>query len=229
MSDSVVTRSRKLSPGCLLFLVGGVWLLVLGGWMLWTLYGQLREIRTFTDAAAKPVSPAQPAAEVVAALRSRISEFGAAVSRKEKTELRLTVEDLNNLLASGEEVQGMRENARVESIGDTVKVQISVALNGVPFSGERLFLNGTAEVAPAVDKAKGLKLRTLNLTVPGRTVTEGFLNQYKEAGHLDTLLFDPLRVSKTPGVADVMKQISGARLEAGAAVLEFLPAPAGAR
>ena len=42
----------------------------------------------------------------------------------------------------------MRENAKVESIGDTVKVQISVALNGVPFSGERLFLNGTADVTP---------------------------------------------------------------------------------
>jgi hypothetical protein len=225
MSDSVVTRSRKLSPGCLLFLVGGTWLLVLGGWMVWTLYGQLREIRTFTDTEAKPVSPAQPAAEQVAALRTRISEFGAAVWRKEKAELRLTVDDLNTLLASGEESQGMRENAKVESIGDAVKVQISVAMNGVPFSGERLYLNGTADVTPVADKDKGLKLRTQNLAVPGRTVTEGFLNQYKEAGHLDTLLLDPLRNSKTPGVAETLQAITSARLEPGAAVLEFLPAP----
>jgi hypothetical protein len=225
MSDSAVPATRKLSPGCLLFLVGGVWLLVLGGWMVWSLYGQLREIRTFTDTAAKPVSPAQPTAEQIAALRSRIDEFGAAVGRREKAELRLSVDDLNNLIASGEESQGMRENAKVESIGDTVKVQISVALNGVPFSGERLFLNGTADVTPVAEKDKGLRLRTQNLSVPGRTVTEGFQNQYKEAGHLDTLLLDPLRGSKTPGAAETMQAITNARLEPGTAVIEYLPAP----
>ena len=135
------------------------------------------------------------------------------------------MEDLNTLLASGEEAQGMRENAKVESIGDTVKVQISVAMNGVPLSGERLFLNGFAEVTPVVEKGKGLKLRTQNLTVPERTVTDGFLNQYKEAGHIDTLLLDPLRQSKTPGVAETLQAITSARLEPGAAVLEYLPAP----
>jgi hypothetical protein len=222
MSESPKTR-RNITPGCLMLMVGGLWLLVLGGWMVWRLYGQLNEIRTFADTTAKPISPVQPGGDQIAALRTRIQEFGATVGRKEKASLRLTVEDLNTLLSAEETVRGMRENAKVESIGDTVKLQISVALNGVPFSGERYYINGFAEIAPVTDKDKGLKIRTMNLTVPGKTVTEGFLDQYKEHGHLDTLLLDPVRQSKDPSIAETLKKLTSTRLEPGAVVLEYVP------
>lgn len=204
-------------------MVGVVWLLVLGGWMVWTLYGQLKEIRKFADTEARLVVPAQPGAELLTELRGRINEFGAAVGRGEKAALRLTVEDLNALLAAEEEARPMRENARVESIGDAVKLQVSLAINGVPFSGERLYINGDAEISPVVDKDNGIKLRTSTLTVPGKSVPDSFLSHYKDHGHLDALLMDPVRNSKNLALMEVIKKLTAVRLEPGAAVLEFVP------
>jgi len=203
--------------------VGGVWLLVLGGWMVWTLYGQLKEIRKFADTEARPVVPAQPAGEALTELRAMINKFGEAVGRGEKAVLRLTVDELNALLAAEEEARPMRENAKVESIGDSVKLRVSLALNGVPFSGERLYINGFAEISPVVDKDNGIKLRISTLTVPRKTVPDSFLSHYKEHGHLDTLLMDPVRTSRNPALMEVIKKLTAVRLEPGAAVLEFVP------
>jgi hypothetical protein len=223
MTDAPASPSRRVTPGCLMFIVAAVWLLVLGGWMIWSLYAQLKEIRTFADTAARPVSVAQPTAEQISALRSRINTFGADVGKTQKASLRLTVDDLNNLLASEEQAKGMKENTKVESIGETIRVQISVAMNGVPFTGERLYLNGFADLAPEKDPGKGVRLLTRNLTIPGKTVTAGFLDHYKENNHLDTLLMDGLRKSSDPAVMQVLKKVTTVRLEPGAAVVEYAP------
>jgi hypothetical protein len=206
-----------------MLMVAGVWLLVLGGWMIWSLYAQLREIRTFTDAEAKMVTPSQPTAEQITALRARINEFGAAVGKNQKAELRLTVDDLNTLLATEEAAKSMKPNAKVESIGDALHVQVSVAINGPPFSGEHLYLNGYADLTAEKSKDYGIKIATKNLTVPGRKVTEGFLTHYRENNHLDRLLMEGVRASKDPAVMEVLKKVTTVRLEDGAAVLEYAP------
>ena len=223
MTDTPAPSSRRISPGCLVFIVGIVWLFVLGAWMIWSLYAQLREIRTFADTAAKPVLPASPDASAIKALEARINEFGAAVGSRKQAALRLTVEDINNLLSTADAAKGMKENAKIESIGDALHVQISVAMNGVPFSGERLYLNGFADLAPETDSDKGIKLKTRSVTIPGKTITDGFLDHYKENNHLDTLLLDGLRTSKDPAIMEVLKKLTTVRLEPGAAVLEYAP------
>jgi hypothetical protein len=206
-----------------MLMVAGVWLLVLGAWMIWSMLRQVREIRTFADSEPKLVVPAQPSAEQLVALRARINAFGASVGKAQKADLRLTVDDLNALLATEDAGKTMKENAKVESIGDTVRVQISVAMNGNPFTGERLYLNGLADLTAQKDKEKGIQLATKTLTVPGKTVTEGFLNAYKEHDHLDSLLMEELRKSKDPSIMEVLKKVTTVRLENGAAVLEYAP------
>ena len=220
------TPRRKISPGCMMFAFGSLWLLLLGCYMLWKLYAQVKEMRTYTDTAAKLVSPAQPKEEEIAAVRTRINAFGAAVGRKEKTELRLTADDLNILLAAEDSLRSMRENAKVESIGESVKVQWSQMMNTVPFSDEKLFLNGILEIAPVMEKDKGFKIRTVNVTVPGKSVTQGFLNLYKENNPPDRLLLDPIRDSKDAAISDTLKAITNARLEGGAVILEYSPGAA---
>jgi hypothetical protein len=206
-----------------MLIVGAVWLLVLGGWMIWSMFGQVKEIRTFADTEAKPVITAQPTAEQITALRARINEFGVAAGGGKKASLRLTVDDLNALLASEDAAKSMKDSAKVESIGEVLHVQVSIAMNGVPFTGERLYLNGYADLVPEVEKDKGIQLRTKDLTVPGKKVTEGFLTNYKRDDHLDTLLMDGVRNSKDPSVMTVMKKLTTVRLELGAVVLEYAP------
>jgi hypothetical protein len=224
MSESPKLR-RNITPGCLMLIFGALWLLILVTYMIWKLFAQVNEMRTFADTSAKLVSPAQPKEEQIASLRARINAFGVAVGRKEKAELRLTVEDLNTLLAAEDIVRSMRENAKVKSIGETVHVEFSQMINTVPFSDEKLFLNGTLEIAPVMEKDKGLKIRTVNLTVPGKTVTKGFLDLYKENSPPDRFLLDPVRESKDPAISETLKKITNARLEPGAAVLEYAPGP----
>lgn len=214
---------RRVTPGCLLLIVGGVWLLVLGGWMIWALYGQLKEIRSFADRAPVNVAPAQPSAEQITALHTRIQAFGAAVGRTEKASLSLSVDDLNTLLASEEQAKGMKDNAKVESIAETIRVRISVAINGLPFSGERLYINGLADLVPETHKEAGIRLQTRNLVIPGKTISDGFLSHYRENNHLDTLLLDGLRQSTDPAIMQVLKKITTVRLEPGTAIIEYAP------
>lgn len=223
MTVTPAPSSRRISPGCLVFVVGIVWLLVLGAWMIWALYAQLREIRTFADTSAKPLAYAQPADEVKKSLTDRINAFGAAVGRKEKAALRLTVEDLNNLIATHDTVKGMKESAKVESIGNNIRLQVSIPMNGVPFSDEHYFLNGCVELSAELHKDLGIQLQTRILEIPGKTVTEGFLTRYKELNPIDSLLMDNLRGSKEPAIMEVLKKLTTVRLEPGAAVLEYAP------
>jgi hypothetical protein len=102
-------------------------------------------------------------------------------------------------------------------------VQVSVAINGPPFSGEHLYLNGYADLTAEKSKDYGIKIATKNLTVPGRKVTEGFLTHYRENNHLDRLLMEGVRASKDPAVMEVLKKVTTVRLEDGAAVLEYAP------
>ena len=206
-----------------MLLVGLVWLLTLGGWMVFSLVRQVREIRTFADASAKPVTPAQPAAEEITSLRARLAAFSEAVGKKEKASLRLTAADLNTLLATEEPLAGLKESALVEDISpESIRLRISVAVNGMPFSGERLWINGSAEVTPSIQKSKGVALATKSLAIPGKTVTEGFLQHYKDNGHLDTLLLEPYR-KEDSSVLALMKKLTTVRSEAGAVVAEFAP------
>jgi hypothetical protein len=204
-------------------MVGAVWLVVYGGWMMWTLHSQLKDIRTFADTEAKLVTPAQPGGEQITALRNRINAFGASVGSGQKAELRLSVDDLNALLASEEAAGPMKENAKVESIDDALHVRISVAINGMPFTGERLYINGLADLTAEADKALGIKLKTKNLTVPGKKVSEGFLTHYKDNSHLDTLLMDGVRKGKNASVMEVMRKLTTVRLEPGTVILEYVP------
>lgn len=223
MSDPLSPSPRRVTPGCLMLIVGGVWLLVLAAWMIWSVFAQVKDIRTFADPEPKHVVPAQPKAEELTALRTRINAFGAAVGSGQKAELRLSVDDLNALLSSEEAAKPMKENAKVESIGDSVKVQISVALNGVPFTGERLYLNGFADLTAEKDKDRGIKLATRDLTVPGKKISEGFMTHYKENNHLDALLMDEMRAGKEPSIMAVLKKLTTVRLEPGVAILEYAP------
>jgi hypothetical protein len=117
----------------------------------------------------------------------------------------------------------MKESARVESIGQNLRVQISTPLNGVPFSGDRYYLNGFADLSPEKHADLGIQLQTRDLTVPGKTVTEGFLRIYKEQNPLDALLLENVRGSSNTSILEVMKKLTTVRLEPGAAILEYSP------
>ena len=211
----------KLSGGCLMFLVVGGWLLALAAWMIWHLVGQVKEVRSFTDPTAQVIAPSAPSGEELAALRARLQAFAIAIEAKQAAQLELSVADLNHLLAAQDPINRLQDIAKVEDISDVLRVKVALALNGIPFSGERLYLNGFISVRPEIKSDSGLVLLTRTLEVPGRNLSPGFTKTYLEANHLDGLALDPLR--KDQRLQTILSKITSVRCQPGKLIAEFLP------
>lgn len=197
------------------------WLLALGAWMVWHLYSQVKEIRGFTDSTAQAISPTAPSAGESAALQSRLTAFATAIEARQAATLELTVADLNHLLAGQKPVNRLQDIAKVEEITDAIRVRVALAINGIPFTGERLYLNGFINVRPEMRKDTGLILLTRTIEVPGRQLTPGFTQTYLEANHLDGLALDEVR--KDNKLSTIMAKITTVRCEGGKVIAEYLP------
>jgi hypothetical protein len=204
-----------------MMLVVAGWIVALGLWMAWHLYGQVREIRTFTDPTAQAISPLAPTGAQKNELQGRLTAFATAIGAKQAATLTLSVDDLNHLLAAQEPVNRLQDIARVEAITDVIRVKVALALNGIPFTGERLYLNGFISVRPDLKKDLGPILLTRAIEVPGRTLTEGFTKTYLEANHLDSLALDEVR--KDESLKPLLGKITTLRCEPGQVIAEYVP------
>ena len=211
----------KLSGGCIMILVVFGWLFALAAWMGWHLLGQVREMRTFTDATAQAIAPTAPSGAEKATLLARLSAFANGIETNQPATLTLSIADLNHLLASQAPISRLQDIAKVEDITDTIRVKVALALNGLPFTGERLYLNAFINVRPEVRKDAGLMLITRSIEVPNRTLTPGFLATYLEANHLDGLALDDVR--KDEKLKSLLAKISTIRCEPGSVIVEYLP------
>ena len=115
----------------------------------------------------------------------------------------------------------LQDIARVEAITDVIRVKVALALNGIPFTGERLYLNGFISVRPDLKKDLGPVLLTRAIEVPGRTLTEGFTKTYLEANHLDSLALDEVR--KDESLKTLLGKITTLRCEPGQVIAEYVP------
>lgn len=220
-SPAVTGSSPRMTTGCILFLLIGFWIVALGGWMAWHLVAQVREMRTFTDSTAQVIHPEQPTGDELAALRGRLTTFGQAIDARTAASLELSVADLNHLISAQEPVNRLKDIARVEDITDVIRVKVALALNGMPFSGERLYLNAFIAVRPEVKSDTGLVLLTRSIEAPGKTLTEGFAERYLQANHLDGLVFDELR--KDNRLKGILTKITSTRCEPDKVTLEYNP------
>ena len=211
----------KLSGGCIMILIVFGWLFALGAWMVWHLYGQVKEMRGFTDPTAQAISPTVPSAGEKVALQGRLKAFADAIDAKQAANLELTATDLNHLLAGQEPVSRLQDIAKVEGITDSIRVKVAFAINGIPFTGERLYLNGFISVRPEIPKDTGLILLTRSIEVPGRELTPGFTKTYLEANHLDGLALDEVR--KDEKLKAFLTKITAVRCESGKVIAEYLP------
>ncbi|RYD31825.1 MAG: hypothetical protein EOP86_17065, partial [Verrucomicrobiaceae bacterium] len=47
--------STRMTTGCFMLVLVACWLLALGVWMIWHVYAQVREMRTFTQSTAQVI------------------------------------------------------------------------------------------------------------------------------------------------------------------------------
>ncbi len=211
-----------------MLLIGALWLTGLVTWMAWSLKRQLADIRTFAELKAKPVTAAQPGAEEITALQSRLTAYAEAVKAGTKAELKLSAADLNALIATVEKLKGLKEVLKVAAITDVLNFEVSVAMNGVPFMSQRYFLNGIATATIEKQSEKGAMLNTKSIEVHNptaeRKVSEGFLKTYREHNPLDSLVLDEVRNDKSNRLVEILKATTALRLAEGMLVLDYAPA-----
>lgn len=214
----VPTAEYNPSAGCAIFVIGGVAILALVIWFFYAGWKQSKEIANFTDTEPKKLALAEPAPEKLAALHSKLEAYAKTIEEKKAAELSLTKDDLALMLASEESLASIRQNVAVSEMGERIKASVSLPMNGI---GAKRYLNGFIDFKPVILESKGVAFQTENVTVPGKTVSDGFVKLYRDMNFLDDMLLKAFREHPTFGPP--LKKTSSIELTAGVLLLKFSP------
>ena len=212
------TAPYSPTPGCIIFAIGGIAIVVLVAWFFYAGFKQAKEIAGFTDTVPTKFEISADAAAALPAIQQRMADYAKAIDQKQAAELTLTKDDINALLSADPTMASIRENLRIESISERVVANISFPLNGIR---EQRFLNGQIEFTPVIKPSTGLTMQTESVTVPGKKVVEGFVNLYKEMNYLDDMLLKAFR--EYPATGPALKNTTSVALTAGTVVLHYVP------
>ena len=212
------TAPYSPTPGCIIFVIGGVAILVLVAWFFYAGFKQAKEIAGFTDVAAVKFELQPDAVAALPAVQQRLADYAKALSEKRAATVSLSVQDLNVLLSADPTLASIRENLRIESIAEHIVANISFPLNGIR---EQRFLNGKIEFTPVIKPSTGLSVQTETVTVPGKKVVDGFVDLYKQMNYLDDMLLKAFREHPVTGPS--LKATSAVALKDGSVVLQYEP------
>jgi hypothetical protein len=214
------TASFSPTPGCILFIIGGLAIVTLVCWFFYAGWKQAQEIKTFTDETSIPVKlPAVDSAQLTAT-QSKLAAYHQAVIAKQSSSVSLTVAELNMLLAGDSTLASVKDLLMVSAITDAIQLTVSFPLNGI---GQKRFLNGQIQCKPVVKPSTGLAIITEQITVPGKNVTPGFVNLYREMNILDDMLLKAYR--EHPELGAALKATTSVSLESGSVVLKYESSP----
>ncbi len=212
------TAPYSPTPGCIIFVIGGTAIIVLISWFLYAGFKQAKEIASFTDSKPMVFDATADASSKLPAIQQRLADYAKAIEQKQAATVSLGLEDLNVLLSADPTLASIKDNVRMESIGERAIANISFPLNGIR---EQRYLNGKIEFTPIVKPSTGLTVQTETVSVPGKTVSEGFINLYKEMHYLDDMLLKAFR--EHPVTGPPLKSTTSASLKDGNVVLEYDP------
>ena len=190
--------------------------------MVYKMRQQVVDMRTFMETEQMTLSAEQPSAEVITGLKGRLAAFAAEVKAQRPATLELTAADLNVLITTEDKLQPFRTVIRFDRVDQHLVAQVSEAHNGVPFTGERLFLNGEMDFSLRKDSKTGVVMQVEAIRPRGgKVVTDGYLKAYAGAQYFDKQLLDPMR--EKPEVSETLRQLTTVRLANGRIIAEFSP------
>lgn len=176
------------------------------GFAGYSFFKQNAAIEKFTTDTPLEILPAAPDPAVV----ERLNEFP----------IRLTVADLNALLATVPELDAIKEMIRADSIADgQVTATISFPMNK-PFSETPRYLNGTLTFIPKVTNGDFF-LESTGIQVPGKEIDEGFSAGFRHNRYLDNLLLAPF--DEDPELWAKITGVKSATIEGDTIVLGNTP------
>lgn len=177
------TPTGEFSPfyGCLIMSLAA---LTFGGIIAWsgyTLLTQDKAISAFTVDEPEKMPAVVLAAEAKMALEKRLSDFAAAVTSGQASELSLSLAEINALLtlAPDSGYGSYAELVRFEKTDpakSTLEGRVSLPMNRLKFwEGKKRYLNGSATFLIYVHE-EGIDAKVVDVKVPGKTIAEGFVS-----------------------------------------------------
>jgi hypothetical protein len=204
----------KFHPGygCAIFVL---MILTFGGivtWVVHTLLEQNRQITAFTVERADPMPPASASDADRSALREKLSAFGAAAENGDAAHLTLSVAECNVLLAlatdagigGGNDSTPYSELLHFTGFDESKRLihsDIRLPMNKLPWQEGRRFLVGQATFQTEIENGS-LNLQIVGISVPGKTVPDGFVHNLKSWDWLD------VAKKKDPRIATALKRTS---------------------
>lgn len=223
MSTPSPTPQRGFSAGCIMFVIFAVWFVGFGAYMFYKMRQQVVDMRSFMETEQMAIPAAQPTAEEITGLHGKLAAFAAEVKAQRPATLELMPADLNVLIATEDKLQPFRTVIRFDRVDQHLTAQVSEAHNGVPLTGERLFLNGEMDFSLRKDSKTGVVLQVEAIRPRGgKMVTEGYFKAYAAAQYFDKQLLDPMR--EKPEVSETLRRLTTVRLANGRIIAEFSPA-----
>ena len=198
--------------GCLFGLFGVLFFAALITWSLWQGIGQSKVIDTFT--VSEPVLQAVQAlpADAAMAFQSKLETFATALDGGTRAETKVSVAELNHLIAATEALADLRGQLSVESIRDgEIHCSICYPLNGLPWENRKRYLVGQLRMKPEITDGHPA-FRVTQLVVPGKHIPEWFTRQFAIYHLLE-------RYQKDPVMANRMGQLSALETDGDQLVL----------
>lgn len=171
-------------------------------WAVYTFMRQDKEFSTFTIENAPALRPLNPSAEAKAALNAKLAEFSAAAQANKAADLSLSIADLNDLLVLAKAVgiggqdgtvnyEDMFRFKSFEPASHELVADLRNPVNTLPWKKEpKRFIVGEAIFEPVIEN-NSFDLKLKSVVVPGKQVSEGFLNGYRMTPWLSVAKLKP--------------------------------------
>jgi len=223
--EKIPTAQFNPFYGCAILVI---MVLTFGGIVTWMIYSgieQDRQIASFTTENAPPLPALIVSDGEKATLKGKLTLFAESAARGDEAQLSLSSVEANALLllaaeaGIGEDKDSMSYREMLRFTGFDPKSQfvngnLRMPVNKLPWAdGDKRYLVGSASFKPIVENGTfSLKIETI--TVPGKTVSEGFVNNMKNMDWLS------LAKQKDTKIADTLKKVSACRIaEDGSALI----------
>ncbi len=194
-------------------------------WMIYSGIEQDRQIATFTMENAPPLSALEVSGGEKAALKTKLAVFAESAVKGDAAQLSLNSTEANALLSLaadagiGEDQDSLSYREMLRFTGSDAKSQLIIAdlrmpVNKLPWAvGDKRYLVGSACFRAVVENGS-FSLKIKSITVPGKTVSEGFVNNLKNMDWLS------LAKQKDPKIADTLKKVTACHIaEDGSALI----------
>ena len=179
------------------------------GLAVWTIFVGLKQnsaIAAFSEDEQKTYSIEAPAAPEAELLNTKLQILAKAAETKQATTVELSVEDLNDLIATQDLLADLRGNTRVSSVEPShIAIQMSRPVRKLPM-GFR-YVNGTYSFRPE-KIGDAWELTLLDIAADAGVVDPNFVAMFRE---LQLLRFDPRNANLKP----VLKQLKAVELKDG--------------